>query len=114
VAELDGAPVHIVNLKLLAPVVRRTITVAAEFHYLSAIDKLAGHPVAPFSLVNTTVVTRPFLGGFELSGSIYNLFDRNYSYPGSPDHVQASIPQDGRTARIQLTYTFTPSAELQH
>jgi iron complex outermembrane receptor protein len=39
-----------------------------------------------------------------LSGSIRNLFDRAYADPGSAEHRQNVIPQDGRSFRIGLEW----------
>jgi outer membrane receptor protein involved in Fe transport len=54
---------------------------------------------------NLTVSSRQF-HRFDLSGSIYNLFDSKYGYPGHPEHVQNIIYQDGRNARLKITYTL--------
>jgi outer membrane receptor for ferrienterochelin and colicins len=42
----------------------------------------------------------------EMSLSVYNLFDVNYSHPGTYDHVQTEIPQDGRTLGLNVKYSF--------
>jgi len=42
----------------------------------------------------------------EMSVSVRNLFNEDYSDPGSPDNVQTEIPQDGRTYSLQLKYRF--------
>jgi iron complex outermembrane receptor protein len=38
--------------------------------------------------------------------SAYNLFDTHYGYPGAEDHVQDVLPQEGRSVRLKLTYSF--------
>jgi hypothetical protein len=35
-----------------------------------------------------------------------NLFDEKYSDPGSTEHIQDLIKQDGRAFRVKLTYAF--------
>ena len=42
----------------------------------------------------------------ELSASIYNVTNATYSDPGSEEHRQDSIVQDGRNFRVRLTYHF--------
>src|SRR5712692_4921679 len=42
--------------------------------------------------------------GFDLSAGLYNLFDKRYADSGGVEHVQTSIPQDGRSFRVKLTY----------
>jgi len=48
--------------------------------------------------------------GLEVSASVYNLFDRKYGEPGSGEHPQDVIEQDGRSVRLQLTYGFQSDA----
>ena len=38
--------------------------------------------------------------------SVYNAFDQDYSDPGGAEHVQASIPQDGRTVMVRVRVGF--------
>ena len=42
--------------------------------------------------------------GFTLVGSVRNLFDRTYQDPGSEEHPQDAIRQDGRTFRVGLEW----------
>jgi iron complex outermembrane receptor protein len=39
-----------------------------------------------------------------VSGSLYNLFDKRFANAGGAEHVQTSIPQDGRSFRVKLSY----------
>ena len=41
-----------------------------------------------------------------LSASVYNLFDEKYGDPGSTEHRQDTIEQDGRTFRVKVTASF--------
>ena len=82
------------------------MTAGLDLHYASSARTLAGNKAPGFVVTNLTVVNNRFLGGFERSGSIYNLFNKRYGYLGSDEHRQDIIYQDGRTARVKLTYTF--------
>ena len=53
-----------------------------------------------------TFLSRALPKGFELSGSVYNIFDKRYADPGSEEHRQEGIVQQGRTFRVRLTYSF--------
>jgi len=53
--------------------------------------------------VNLTVVA-PIASAFELVGSVRDLFNVQYSDPASDQHRQDSIPQNGRTLRVGLTW----------
>ena len=67
-------------------------------------------PFSPLRLVPLadyiTLLGRPAGTGFELSMSLYNVFDKHYGTPGSADHVQTLIPQNGRTVLGKLVYRF--------
>lgn len=43
-----------------------------------------------------------FLNRFQLSFKVRNLLNTTYSYPGGFEHVQASIPQNGRNYNLKL------------
>jgi outer membrane receptor protein involved in Fe transport len=55
--------------------------------------------------LNVTLV-QPLGQAWELTGGVRNLFDAAYADPVSDQHVQAAIQQNGRTARIGLTWKF--------
>ena len=57
-------------------------------------------------LSTLTLFSQNLLKGLDLSASVYNLLDKNYSDPSTPFHVQNVIQQDGRTFRVKLTYRF--------
>ena len=59
--------------------------------------------VAAAGTANVTVV-QPLGRSWELTGGIRNLFDSKYLDPVSDQHVQEAIEQNGRTARIGLTW----------
>jgi hypothetical protein len=42
----------------------------------------------------------------EISATAYNLFDTHYADPGSTEHRQDSIMQNGRTYRLKIDYWF--------
>jgi outer membrane receptor protein involved in Fe transport len=37
---------------------------------------------------------------------VRNAFDEDYQTPGGIEHVQAGLPQEGRDARLRLTFDF--------
>ena len=57
-------------------------------------------------LANATLSARPTGRRFEVALSFYNLFDESYAYAVGDEHVQDTIPQDGRTFDLRLTYRF--------
>jgi outer membrane receptor protein involved in Fe transport len=82
------------------------LTAGLDLHTVSSRVTLAQNRADAFTVVNLTLFNDRMVMGLELSGSIYNLFDTRYGYPGGEEHRQDVLPQDGRTARVKLAYRF--------
>lgn len=114
--ELPNSPRHVAKARISLPGPTARSFVSIEGQYLSSRATLA-RPVAEGSMIagrvsaaataNVTLV-QPLGRAWELSGSIRNLFDNKYSDPVSDQHVQESVQQNGRTARIGLTWKVGP------
>ena len=65
-----------------------------------------GQQAGGFAVVNFTLLSRNLLKNLEVSASVYNLLDRHYVDPATLYHIQDTIPQDGRTFGLNLTYRF--------
>ncbi len=59
-----------------------------------------------FGIVNATLIAKKFLKGFEIRGSVYNLFDKEYTYPSPVDTLPVDYPVPGRNFIIELQYEF--------
>ena len=105
-SRLVNSPLHLVKLGLTAPLYQQKIFANLEFNYVSDRITRAGQTTDGFGTVNFTLFSREVIKGLEVSASVYNLFDTQYSDPSGPEHVQDLIPQDGRTFRVKMTYRF--------
>jgi iron complex outermembrane receptor protein len=106
---LDNVPAHLVNANLLVPLIPKkptALTAGLDLHYISSRRTLAGNAAPGFVLANLTLFRERLFKRFELSGSIYNLLDSQYGYPGGGEHLEDVIYQDGRNVRLKLAYTF--------
>jgi iron complex outermembrane receptor protein len=74
--------------------------------YMSSRRTLAGREAGDVFLANLTLLARRLPGRLEASASVYNLLDRRYGDPGSDEHVQDVLVQDGRTIRFELLWRF--------
>jgi iron complex outermembrane receptor protein len=101
-----------VPMNLVVPVIGERflsgVTAGVELQYMSPRKLLDGSNSDDVFLTNLTVVGRDLIGGLTFSGGVNNLFNASYSDPGTLDHVQNEIPQNGRTLFIELTYRFQP------
>jgi iron complex outermembrane receptor protein len=110
---LPDSPKHLAKLNVAAPLFHRMITPAIEAQYMSRSATLwpATTYSAPPVLINADVSSRPFWGGFSLSGGAYNLVGRSMSPPTIGYFEQLSavpstslLPDDRRSFRLKLTW----------
>lgn len=103
---LNNSPTHLAKFSLAVPLYREKIYLSPELVAMSRRSTGQGNLVRGFALANLTLFSHDLLPRLEFSGSIYNVFDTKYRDPVSPDFVQDSLEQDGRTFRLKLTYRF--------
>jgi outer membrane receptor protein involved in Fe transport len=103
---LTNSPRHIAKAAISWPFFASRLTASIDGWYMSARRTLAGVQLDSSMVANLTLVAPRIRGRFALSASIYNLFDERYADPGSEEHRQDSILQDGRNFRLKLAYRF--------
>jgi outer membrane receptor for ferrienterochelin and colicins len=112
--ELPNSPRHVAKARVSLPGPISRSFISFEGQYLSRRSTLprpntdgvmVGGSVAGAATVNVTLV-QPLGQAWDLTGGIRNLFDAKYSDPVSDQHVQDAIEQNGRTARIGITWKF--------
>ncbi len=104
-AELANSPRHLAKFNLSTPVPGSVWRAGVETQYVGSRRTLQS-TTGDYWLVNLTLSSIRLATGLEVSASVYNLFDRRYADPGAEEHQQDSIPQDERTFRLKLVYTF--------
>ncbi|MGE0450504.1 MAG: TonB-dependent receptor plug domain-containing protein [Vicinamibacterales bacterium] len=67
---------------------------------------LAGGVVPSAFVGNASVLFRPRAGGPRFGVTIYNVFNRQWADPGSVEHRQVALPQDGRTVLGRVQWHF--------
>lgn len=103
---LTNSPTHVAQVLARAPVGRRGLYASFETRYLSDRRTIAGATVPANAVSNVTLWARHRATGLEITASVYNLFDRQFADPGSEEHRQDSILQNGRTLRLNAVYRF--------
>jgi len=112
---LPDSPEHLVKFNLSVPVFRDKIFASLEFQYTSSRhsfytttsgETVAGEDVDGFGVLNFTLFSQNLIKNLEVSASVYNLLDQQYADPATRFHLQDTIPQNGRTFRVKLTYRF--------
>ncbi|MBI3414197.1 MAG: TonB-dependent receptor [Verrucomicrobia bacterium] len=103
---LTDSPRHLAKLNVSAPIVEKKLFASLEFQYTTRRLTLAGADAGGFGIANFTLFSQNLLPNLEISGGVYNLFDRKFSDPATPFHAQDMIERDGRAFRVKLTYRF--------
>ena len=112
--ELPNSPEHLVKLNVVAPLWRDKIFFGFEQLYTSERRTLFREKseeefdnyTDSYFLTNITLYGEKLWKNLDVSASVYNLFDEDYSDPGSYEHYQDEIAQAGRTYRLKFTYIF--------
>jgi outer membrane receptor for ferrienterochelin and colicins len=104
--ELSNSPRDIAKLNLSLPFAGDRLNAGFEVRYHSSVWTLRGNRIDDFVTANVTLFNHRTTGGLELSGTVYNIFDERYSYPGAEDHLQDALEQSGRMFQGKLTYRF--------
>ena len=103
---LTNSPKHLGKFNLSVPLIRQKLFTSLELQYTSKRITLDGSDAEGYWMTNLTLLSRKLIKGLDLSLSVYNLFNRKYGDPGSSEHRQNTIEQDGRNLRLKLTYRF--------
>jgi outer membrane receptor for ferrienterochelin and colicins len=103
---LTNSPKHLAQANFIAPLKGKAAFAGVDFQYVGKRRTLAGGEVGDVFMANVTVLTERLRKGMELSATVYNLFDNEYADPGSEEHRQDAIIQNGRSFGVKLTYSF--------
>lgn len=104
--ELVNSPRHMAKLLLNMPVSGDDILAGFELQYQDERRTVADDNTDAFLLANLNILARELAKGLTVSATVYNLFDEDYFYPGSEEHEQDQIMQDGRLFRVKVKYSF--------
>jgi len=101
---LPNSPGHLVKFHLVAALGGR-VTCGAEVLYAADRLTLTGAEVGQPVIANITLATAA-VGRLSLSASVYNVLGAEFATPGSEEHVQDQIRQDGRRVRVEARARF--------
>ena len=104
--ELSNSPRQMAKLQLRAPLNLRDAAAGLDAQYVSARRTLAGNSAHGYIVTNASLLAPHAFGRFDVSATIYNLFGVEYGVPGSDEHVQDIIRQDGRSLRVKTTLHY--------
>jgi len=103
---LSNSPQHLGKLDVSIPVVQQRLFASLDGQSTSSARTLAGNTVSGFYVLNFTLLGHALGKHLDLSGSVYNVFNKKYFDPGRPEDPEDAIQQNGRNFRIKLTGRF--------
>jgi iron complex outermembrane receptor protein len=104
--QISNSPHVLGKANLLIPLLNEAAFAGLELQYTGDRKTLAGTEAEEHLLANLTLFSDKLFKDWELSASLYNLFDTSYGDPGGTEHIQDLIEQDGRTFRVKATRRF--------
>ena len=102
--DLPNSPRQLAKANFSVPLVGRRLITSVDAQYTSRTRTVAQTELGGFFLLNVTFLSRKITDKIDFSGGFYNLLDKHYADSGGLEHREVSIPQDGRSFRIKLTY----------
>jgi iron complex outermembrane receptor protein len=105
-SRLPNSPTHQVKLNLIAPLFGERLFAATELQYTSDRETIYGTSAGDALLFHLTLDAPDLVPGISLQASVRNLFDERYYDPGSAEHVQPRIEQNGRTLFVSARLSF--------
>lgn len=101
---LTNSPKQLAKASLSLPMLHQKVFASLEAQYTSRRRTSSQTDLGGFFIMNLTLLAGKLKKDFDVSASFYNLFDKRYADSGGLEHLQTSIPQDGRSFRVKLTY----------
>lgn len=101
---LTNSPKQLAKASLSLPLVQKKLLASLDAQYVSERRTVAQTELGGFFVMNLSLFARKLKENFDISAGLYNVFDKRYADSGGLEHVQASIPQDGRSFRVKLNY----------
>lgn len=103
---ISNSPNHQAKANVSIPLLSRNFFLSVEEQYMSKRKTISRDEVDDYFLTNVTLLGRNLRKGLDISATVYNLFDNAYEDPGSEEHLQDALDQDGLSVRLKLTYRF--------
>jgi outer membrane receptor for ferrienterochelin and colicin len=103
---LTNSPEQMVQLQLRSPILGSPLVAALDAEYMSARLTLAGNSARSHTLTNMSLLAPLTFAPFDLSATLYNVFNAKYADPVPDGYTQDVIPQDGRSIRVRATLHY--------
>jgi len=103
---LTDSPENVAKFSLTVPLWQKEGSATLEILGMSSRTTVLGTTVRGYEIANFTFLSHPIAKGLQISASVYNLLDRQYSDPVGSDFLYDAIRENGRQIRIKVTQKF--------
>ncbi len=103
--EVKSYPSHMLKSRLAYPILKRRITPAISFNYLSERETLSSKMLDPVLIADFNVLLSIVMD-WDVSIGVYNLFNQKYFDAASIEHPMDAIEQDGISFRLKIGGKF--------
>lgn len=104
-AELSNSPAQMLKANLAVPLLSDRTMLGLSLRTMSSRLSLDGNAIGGYALVDARL-NHHFGEHLTVGLGVRNLLDQEYSDPGSTEHEQERLFQDGRTFRLSVTVNF--------
>ena len=105
-APLSNSPRNLGRAAMTRQTIGGRLVASTEVNVVGRRLALDGTSSPAFALWNTSIAAPSVMPHLTLQFDVRNLLNHAYGDPGSEEHRQALIPQDGRTARLRASWRF--------
>jgi iron complex outermembrane receptor protein len=104
--DLTNSPRHMAKAQAELPLAGGRVWAAVNTQYIGPRWTLAGARLDGHALAGLTVSAPRVVSRLGVSLGVGNLFDTRFADPGSEEHVQDALMQDGRSLRLGVDWKF--------
>jgi iron complex outermembrane receptor protein len=102
---LSNSPQQLGKVGIVLPIKPLATSLAMDGRFTGNRRNLDGGTIPGFALANV-ITTTALSRSLDLQFGLYNALNQEYADPGSEEHLQRAIVQDGRTVRVRLMAKF--------
>lgn len=103
---VTNSPRHILQAGLSVPVIKQKLFASMDLQYISRLTALTGAYAPGYVVPNVTLFSRNLRKGWDISASLYNIFNNKFGDPGGAGLAENILYQDGRNFRVKIGYRF--------